>query len=343
MIHKKIKKAMVFLGLLVFAVFISFNTAEAANGNVGLSFKFGGGMGLLFNGGGDIEKARLGYQEYYSDLGSVTNYSTTFNWKKMSTAMNFEADLILTFGQNFGFGIGSGYIRATNDGDYSYAWSYTGYPWYGTDWEDEEDIYTMKYTMSAIPIRFTLYFFVPMNSMSFYGFGGLGYYMGKLNATQSNDYTDNWGWDSWYYWNEEFDYSYNSEATQKATCNALGFHGGIGLKMNLSQSVGIAFELFGRLVNFKNWEGDVSWSWNDRLRYWHELVGWYYDDTLSGSGSESGKMWYYEWHSSYFNKDYSEVTLSETKPTWYKNVREAAFNLNAFGVSVSIIFHFNLI
>src|SRR4030042_5802165 len=167
---------MCFLGLFLFLT-----ATQPASAQMKLGFKLGGGAGLLFNGGGDLEKVRLGYQQYAEDILDYNYYSSTFNWNKMSFSPHFDFEMILVFGRNFGLGFGTGYISGKSTGDYSYTYDYTGNPWWGTYWETEESTYARTYNVSAIPIRLNFYFFMPMGSMTFYGFGGLGFYIGKFS------------------------------------------------------------------------------------------------------------------------------------------------------------------
>jgi len=320
---------------------------DAGSGKMSIGLKLSGGAAFLFDGAGDLEKYRTGKTNYYNYLRNDLGDTTTFNWKKLSLIPDFNAEIIFNITPNFGIGIGSGIINATSKGNYSSEGSSSGNLWYyGYDVGDWTDTFTDKYTQNfkiqAIPITLNLYYFAPLgDSLNFYIYGGVGYYMGKLTRDFTNNYTYFYEDDSWYYWNEKEDYKYDLTAKEESKQNKVGFKTGLGLEMNMGPSISLGLEVFGRFVNFNNWEGDYSDSWTSRDKWWHEYYGyWYYDHTSSGSSSEHGNLWIYD-TGSHGNKG---MWILENKPDWsnISNVNKAAINLNAFGAQISLRFHFDL-
>ena len=96
------------------------------------SVRISGGAGFSLNGGGDLELERLGIAEYFSDIGSLTGYTVTQNWKKMSLIPDVEVDFIFNLTDRFQLGVGSGYVRASSKGDYSYDYKENGTVSWGT-------------------------------------------------------------------------------------------------------------------------------------------------------------------------------------------------------------------
>jgi len=310
-------------------------------GKMSIGLKLSGGAAFLSDGAGDLEKYRTGKMNYADYLRNDYDYTTTFNWKKLSLIPDFNAEIIFNITPNFGIGIGSGVINATSKGDYSYdkIWG-PYYYWWGDYTETYTYKYTQNYKVQAIPITLNLYYFAPLgNSLNFYIFGGIGYYMGKLTHDLKYDYTYFYEDESWWYWNEQEDYKYSETAKEVSKQNKVGFKGGLGFEMNMGPSVSLGLEVFGRFVNFNNWVGDLSSSWTAHDRHWHEYYGWWYDSTWSGSDNEHGLLWIYD--GSHGNK---EMYISVDRPDWsgISNVRPAAINLNAFGASISVRFHFDL-
>jgi hypothetical protein len=246
-----------------------------------------------------------------------------------------------TFGRHFGLGIGSGYLLGRSRGDLSLNHTVVNdYSW-GSSTETKEEYFRRSYKVSAIPIRFTFYYFLPRDSLIFYGFGGLGLYMGNLRDDISDDD----------FWNvavnpnvepdeqAEFTTSFAEKESAKAT--ALGFHGGLGLKTKLWSQTELALELFGRLVHFGDWTGDWASTQEQRQRLWKENEGWYSDRKAVGSAGNSGTLWIFKNYFSAVDNYYTEMLLARNMPTgaYSLDARKAAINLNTIGLAVSIIFH----
>jgi hypothetical protein len=310
-----------------------------------LSFKLSGGAALLLNGAGDLEKFRKGEEAYAADWAEGDAYSSTFSWSKLSLVPEFGGEVILHFTPKLGFGIGVGYVRASKTGSYTLNYQDSGSYWWGTDTVTETYTITDEFKGSAVPITFNFHFETPLSpKFNLVAYAGLGYYMGKLDSTSGEtlnyDYSDS----SWYYYNYQRTINATSTTTSNATCNKLGFQGGVGLEMLLTPTISVGVELYGRMVNFNGFNGDANYSSTSHERRWLENIGWYYDQTDTYSDSEKGNLYYWDWKWSYNNKYYAQLGISQDQPSGssVSNVRKAEINLNRFGALVTIRFHFDL-
>ena len=332
--------------LVFFPVLATAAPPEVKKAGPSFSIKLSGGAGYALNGGGDLEQARLGSMNYYTDLGGADYYTAILNWKKMSFIPSFGIDLIFYLNPNIGIGLGSGYIMASSKGDYGYTYKYDGSEWWGSYTWDNKGSNVRDYKINAIPIVFNLYYKMPMGQMNFYAYAGVGYYIGKLTHDYTVDETLLYSDTSWYYLNEKSETTYTLKGTEEVKKNALGFNGGFGLEYNLGSNIALGLEVFGRFVNFSSWDGSYSEEWTDRERSWLEGSGWYYDQTTTGDDKGSGKLWYYESYDSDFGKQYGQMYVWEKKPSessvWVAKEKEAAINLNAFGIILSFRIFFDL-
>ncbi|MCJ7565556.1 MAG: hypothetical protein MUP52_13335, partial [Candidatus Aminicenantes bacterium] len=317
--------------LVFFPVFAAAAPPEVKKAGPSFSIKLSGGAGYALNGGGDLEQARLGRINYYTDLGGEDSYTAILNWKKMSFIPSFGIDLIFYLNPNIGIGLGSGYIMASSKGDYGYTYKYDGSESWGSYTLDSKGSYVRDYKINAIPIVFNLYYKMPMGQMNFYAYAGAGLYIGKLTHDYTVDESLNYQDSSTYFLDEKYEYTYKGNGTEKVKKNALGFNGGFGLEYNLGSNIALGLEVFGRFVNFSGWDGSYSEEWTEREREWLEESGWYNDQTVTGDDKGSGKLWYYESYDSDFGKQYGQMYVWEEKPSGssYRAVKEAAINLNA--------------
>ena len=334
--------------LVFFPVLATAAPPEVKKAGSSFSIKFSGGAGYALNGGGDLEQARLGRVNYYTDLGGEDYYTAILNWKKMSFIPSFGIDLIFYLNPNIGVGLGSGYIMASSKGDYGYTYKETGSPWWGSYIWDGKFSNVRDYKINAIPIVFNLYYKMPMGQMNFYAYAGVGYYIGKLTQDYTSDESLNYQDSSplSYILDEKYEYTYKGNGTEEAKKNAFGFNGGFGLEYNLGSNIALGLEVFGRFVNFSSLDGSYSEEWTERERDWLEGYGWYYDKTTTGDDKGSGKLWYYESYDSDFGKQYGQMYVWEKKPSessvWVAKEKEAAINLNAFGIILSFRIFFDL-
>ena len=318
---------------------------KAYAGFLSFEIKLSGGYGFLHNGGGDLENSRLGMQAYTADW-VEPYYTSTFDWKKAKWNLpDLRGEFILKFGNYLGVGFGAGFQSMTGTGNYSFMYDQTYSYWWGTLKYAMDDVYTSNYKITNIPIFMNIYGFLPLRNMSLYAYMGPSINIGSLSNDWTNVWTDNADLESWFYWNESDYYTYNATMTEKATCTAFGFQGGLGIQINLSSFLAIGLEAYGRYVNFSNWTGTSDYAWNSQERFYYEPWGWW--ATVNHSGTDNyaqATLYNYDWIWGYTGNAYNMMQMFETgdPPSGpsYQNVRPAEINLNAIGGLFSIIIHF---
>jgi len=309
------------------------------------SLRISGGAGFTLNGGGDLELERLGIAAYFSDIGAVPGYTVSQNWKKMSLVPDVEVDFIFNLTDNFQFGLGTGYIRANSKGDYSYDYKEDGTASWGTFTYSDAIKYNRDYLLTAIPIRMTVFYTLPMgNKFNFYAYAGGAFYLGNLKHNYSMDESFFYEDFSSVYLDEKYEVTAAAQGTETAKNNALGVHGGLGLELKLGRTIGLGLEVFGRYVNFGKWDSALDETDTTRTRSYLEGSGWYSDVTDSENYTESGPLWYYQYLDTDFNKNYAYVQTFSEQPTGegISSVRRAKLNLNAFGIRLTLKIYFNV-
>jgi hypothetical protein len=328
-----------FLGMFFLALGTGTNSYGAAD--LGFSLKLGGGVGYLFNGAGDLEKTRQGYEQYCTDW-VETYYTSDFNWKKQSILPGFGIEAMLKIGDSFGVGLGTAYLGFTRKGDYALYYDRVLSEWYGTETYANAELIDISYKMSAIPISLNFYYFLPMDGMSLYFFAGPSIYFGSLTHDWADDYHNTGELVSWYYWDEKVDFQQNMTTQEKASCTAFGFQGGIGLELPLSPMFSLAVEAFGRYAAFSNWTGTWTDSATVTRKNWHELYGWWYTDTANFSAGGSGTIFSYDYYYSNEDKWYKQMWMDDVAPSgsYIRNVRKASINLNSVAILIHAIINF---
>ena len=335
-----LRRRIVFLSFLGLSFLMLGTVTNAYSADLSFGLKLGGGIGYLFNGAGDLEKTRLGFQSYAADW-VETNYTSTFNWEKLSILPDFRFEAILKIGESFGVGLGTAYLTFTSKGDYSLDHYHVVNPWWGSYTHQYTDVYSRSYKMTAIPISLNFYYFLPMNGMSMYAFAGPSVYFGSLKHDLTDNFYEQYSDTSWYYWNEAYNYQVDIAGTEESTCTAFGFQGGIGLEIPLSPNFAFAVEAYGRYAGFSNWEGTWSVSAETFYEEYYEPWGWWYSSSGSGSDSGAGFLYYAEWQG-WTGDYYGEMWLDNVAPSGsgVRNVAKASLNLNSIGILAHIVIHF---
>jgi hypothetical protein len=316
---------------------------------IGFSFKLSGGPGFWLGRGGDLDKYRKGIQSILADEYQGGGWATTFDWKQPSFLPDFGADIIFNIGRHLGFGIGTGFIPGSSVGNYTTSYQ-NNYSLWGVSYVSKgDDAYTENFKLSAIPLKFELYCFIPMRATSkwtIFVHAGAGYYFGKLMyelGYDSKDLRENkHGAYTYYKSQSTSNYVQNVQSTHRSW----GYQGGLGLEIKMSRAISFAVELDGRLVKFNNWEGDAATHdvRTYKSGYGETAKSWAYETSTSKNTQESGLFWSFEIHNSDANKDYSCLQFLKEKPKYvfYQNVRKTEFSLNGLNLLVSIKFHFDL-
>jgi hypothetical protein len=151
-----------------------------------------------------------------------------------------------------------------------------------------------------------------------------------------------YGYESDDYYDQKSYYDETAKTTEEATCRTVGFQGGLGLEWMMTKSLSLGLELAGRFVDFKRFRGDSSIATTSRERFWHEALGWWYDETSSGAGGERGDLYYWEWHSNDYGRDYGTMGIRADAPArgGVRGVRRAAVDMNRVGLLVTVGFRF---
>ncbi|MBN1271150.1 MAG: SH3 domain-containing protein [Candidatus Aminicenantes bacterium] len=251
----------------------------------------GRGIGLKLSGGlnymllGDINDAYEGKNARIQDQAMAGSASGEF--PTMHMGMDFSGEIVLYFSRSIGIGIGGGYIKIkSSSGDVSW---------------DEFLIVPLNYKqaqdlkISAIPIRLTLHFTVPMGAVNLAFRLGGDYYLGKFSQV--------------YKWEEWFS---TGELEASGIMNTLGGHAGLGFEINISRHLAFVLDVEGRYAKFKGIEAD-----------W-EASGVNWMGPFSDSGTRT--LYYYD-----ADGNYPTLLWDESIPaasTVVQNPREGAVDLS---------------
>lgn len=309
-----------------------------------VGFKLSGGLGLTLNGGGDLEKYRQGTLDLYKAIGTAGGFTSHQNWKRIGSIPDFEFDVIFQLSEHWGLGVGTGYLQASGRGDYGSAWEDAGTESWGTYTQTGITSVTDDFKITAVPIRLSLYLTFPSGRWTFYSYAGAGFYIGAFSHATTTEFSYTYAETSPTQLDEKQEIADTEVWNESAAKNALGFHGGLGLEYKLTSFLSLGLEAYGRYVNFSGWEGDLKATSTIREKLWREDLGWHYDQTSTDSYTVKGKLWYYEFQVSDLNAYYPQMGIWGYTPdeSTFRNVRDAAVNLNAFGLSASIKIFFNL-
>jgi hypothetical protein len=221
------KKLKIVILLCTFFVFLLAGTAEA---QLRFGFRFYGGLNYL--SGGDVNEGGQGWVDYYT-ADTLHNYTTSGEFKPLHMGFDFGGDFVIQITPQIGIGLGSGYIAASK----TFSLDYEHIPW-------DIVVLTSETKMSAIPLRLSFFYSLPLGSMINFRFqAGAGYYLASLN----------------YHLRVE-DPGYFEDRLYDTKGGGIGFHGGLGLEINLSPMVGLFVDLTGRYASFANFKGDDTVS-----------------------------------------------------------------------------------
>lgn len=316
-----------------------------------MSIYLGGGLNNI--SGGDFNGMIKDWNEAYKDYDDyflTADYSA--DWKEFRWLQNLKGEILFNLSPSFSMGLGVEYLIKKNKGnltsDYEDSETFDESGYYYNVFIEANDLWEPEYKLSAIPITFNVYFFIPISSIGeVFITGGVGFYFGRLEYNEPYEYIeeyleDYYGDDDTYWYSWIDNYSYTGTYIYEAKCNQIGFHGGIGFDIKLFSNISLVVESNYRYVNFKNWEGSGSDNWSWDWEYGWSDLGL---DYMSGSESESweGKIWYWEYNDSDTAKQYKRIFLLEEEPEVsgeIKNVRQAEINLNGFSLRLGIRFSF---
>jgi hypothetical protein len=215
------KKALILVVLCLFLVTAGFS--------MGFSLKLTGGASYISSG--DYNSGIDGINAYYAALGYTT---LTGKFSKLQFGMDFGGELILDIDENWGVGIGAGYMRFAHDtetvtGNYAFV-----------------DTYTLKPTITSIPLTLNVHYTLPLSGLKLNIFAGVGLYLSSMKADTSESLF------SGFLVDETTTFASNSIGGQ------FGFQGGLGLEIPLGGNISFVVDVTGRYVSLKDIKGDYT-------------------------------------------------------------------------------------
>lgn len=228
------KRRIVVLSLFMIVFFSFVKGVQSKNFIKGFSIKFTGGYGNMAIG--DINAVLEGIENLLNYYASVAGVAKEGELIELNRGFEYECEFIIDITEHFGIGIGAGYIQRKQPNEFTIEMG-----------EFNEYSYTsssLNPKLSAIPIKLTIYYFIPIVSrLNLFLNGGIGYYFGKINySVQDEVQMGDWQWVHL----EEIE----------AQDNGLGFHGGIGFEFSVTKNLAFYMEGAGRYAKLKDWEGD---------------------------------------------------------------------------------------
>jgi hypothetical protein len=261
-----------------------------------LSVKLYGGYSHVL--AGDVNEGSDYYFEIL-EIYSADGYGTvTGSYKPVHGGYNFGGDIIYQLSPKIGLGLGVGYMSNSSDS-------------LGT-WEYESDLTTITgaTTLTAMPIRLSLFFTTPLsNKLNLTADAGADYYAQvKLEATQGVEFAEGW-------------MEMTVEGSQRSGAD-IGFHGSLGLEYMLSPKLGFFIEAAGRYANLKNFD----------------LVTGTQDSSGGGPDTIEGKLYLYT--DTIDANEISVFTIVETGDPVDPEYREPKIDLSGFSLQAGIKIRF---
>jgi len=282
----KIQRMSIFgLALLFVLGLTSMSYADSAI--KGFSLKLGGGAGSW--DGGDINEFFTDFNVRMNNTaGLVVGADVVGGINQINYGPDFEGEFIIELPKNFAVGIGVGYMVRSSDDTTEISIS------------GASESIGIETRFTAVPITLNGYFNLPLGAKTkAYIKAGVGYYIGRGTYFVRQEARILGLPPVW------------SEDEGDASSNGFGFHAGLGIEFNLSDSVAIFFETEARSVNLKNWEGQNQ-----------------YNDFLGASESESVDWYYAEEYDGTIRQWYRTVQIVEEEPSGedYRSVRKAVIS-----------------
>lgn len=302
------KRKLIALSTMVFAFFALTGITQGLT--PGFKFKLTGGYGTISVGdyntyGEDSEKFMDDYASLLQQWNPGLSITQEGEFKKMNWGLEFEGEAILTLG-TFGIGGGFGYLRRGKETEMSISASEVGFSVGGS----------IEPRFSIISLHSSFYFFVPTPPpIGIYVYAGPALYRGKITSTLI-EYERETGW-----------YDWSEEAEIEATATSFGFHGGVGVEIDIASNIAFFIEGKGKFGKLSGWEGEVTYTEREN--------GW------SGTESLDGTIYFYEMEK-LPGKWYSEIEMEDSKPSgaWARDVEEFSVNLTGFSLRAGIVIKF---
>ena len=265
---------------------------------IGLRVKLTGGFGYFF--GGDIGSGIKGMYDQKSDFLSSQGFLLDDSPESFHIDTEFTGDLIIDITPNLGIGVGSGYIHAKNNSILTFYKEALSY---------KLDQMASVPEIRVIPFRVGLFFSIPIHRLFNISLsGGTGIYLAKYIYSRAST------------WKDLNDIGHVTNAV------GLGFHGSIGLELNLHRRAVFLIECQGRYAKFSNFKGTAT------IREWGApLLGGYRDSMTT---VEEGSLYYLE------DNGFPGLVISKEKPSGFNSVKKANFDLSGFSIRAGLKIRF---
>jgi hypothetical protein len=268
---------------------------------IGLSVKLSGG--LSYFGSGDIDRGIRGLFDSKADSLSTAGYLIDERTDPLHTGIEISGDIIYSIKPRIGIGLGIDYIYATVKNLLIVM---------GKELPTEQQISSSP-KINAVPIRLGVFFKFPLHRLfSISVSGGPSLYLTEYSYALDTS----WGW-------EDF-----TSIFQEAKAKSFGFHGEIGLEVNMSRRAVFFIEGQGRYAKISNFEGEEK---TKELVYLQEEKYIGYDYIVT---KEKGKLYYME------DGQYPYLAIREEEPSGFKNMRKATFDLSGLSLRAGLIIKF---
>lgn len=226
----------------------------ARSGGMGFGFKLsGGGSYLMLGNLNQFFTDRNTWLNDTADSGTLTGSYPSFH-----LGFGGGAEFILYFTPNIGVGVGADFLTASySSGELAWKDSFLIFTW---DYTESTDI-----TLTAIPVKLSLHFTLPMGSSMNLAFNlGGGYYLGTFKQDMAST-------------GVILIWPYSNQDEVTASPSTFGFHGGLGFEFNVSPGIALCLDIQGRYARFTEITGTYKWS------------------NLGGSGEEERTLYTYNY------------------------------------------------
>ena len=273
-----------------------FGLLTAAGHAQTLTIKLAGGLG--YSTGGDLAAGIRGQSALLAQ-----EFQATGAFLVPKTGLNLAGEIVFYPWAHFGIGIGEGYFQTVKQSSVSYS---------NGDLQVQETI-NPRIRTTPVMVTLNLHWDVPLTSWLHVDVsGGAGLYSATLNWDYKNSYT-------------LADLSGSEHYTFRASKNAVGYQGGLGLEYLVSSRVAIVLDLVGRVASIGPFSKGV---WTDQLSG---------STAQPGTSGNDHTFWYYNWTSG--SQTYAQIAFQANQPTGdpaITNVRTGKIDLNGFAAMIGI-------
>jgi hypothetical protein len=220
------------LGFLATALLLAALLAEpfpaaAAGGGVKIDLRLRGGYSYL--SAADVNTGSRGYFDFYKLLAEYSGWAYEGAYKPVHAGYDAGVDVVFLLSSRFGIGVGVGYLRSSGNADMTLVT------------ETSEMLFEGGPALSAIPIRFGLYYSLPLGGkLSLTANAGAAFYAGLRFK------------DRFYVEQSAIFSTQEIVACRTSLSKNLGFQGGLGFDYKISSKMGFFIEAQGRYARFEN-------------------------------------------------------------------------------------------